>query len=288
MLDYLKKAKTIILDPQSRGLPLSVTGLCIILSISSWFFPSITGISVIILLWVLFIIIVAIDHRNRFHQADRLRGVDYEQLEAMTQILNLVKLRMPLPKLRGGAASPDLLLVLFREIVSKHPEILVECGAGTSTIWIGYILEQIGHGQLITLEHDEIWAQRTRNWIIQHGLESRVRVIDAPLVSYATENRTVIWYDKDSFIRYLVKPVEFLFVDGPIGVVDSYARYPALSLLRESISSDCTIVLDDTNRKGERETALKWAEILNYECDFIDCEKGAAILTPASKPISSL
>lgn len=216
----------------------------------------------------------------RVHQ-QRLK-TNYRQLEALHLLMNVISFRIPL-SLSEGAASPDLLLLLCREILTRKPQCVVECGAGVSTLLIGYALEKVGQGQLISLEHDEGWTNRVTHWVKEHGLEARIQVIHAPLAQHASAQETYQWYAAEAYQPALSAqpPIDLLFVDGPPGHHQTHTRLPAVPILRQYFSPRCMIVMDDTARQSEAYTARVWADQLNYHLTNLqDFARGAAVLQP--------
>lgn len=205
----------------------------------------------------------------------------FQQTAALMQLVNLIHPRLPLPPLRIGAASPDLLLLLCEAVLTKRPQTLVECGAGVSTLVQGYLLEKLGHGKLYSLEHDAFWAKRVDSWVTEHGLNDFVTIVYAPLTEQLVDGKKVDWYDAQQIQALIndLRPVDFLFVDGPPGDTAD-TRWPALTHLRSALAADAEIIMDDTGRANEELAAKAWAKQLDYELEFINNEKGAGWLHP--------
>ena len=55
-------------------------------------------------------------------------------------------------------------------------------------------------------------------------------------------------------------PIDLLVVDGPqAGRKDlRHARYPAVPFFRSRLASDYAVILDDIDRRGEQEVAVRW------------------------------
>jgi predicted O-methyltransferase YrrM len=206
----------------------------------------------------------------------------FRQLEAFQQLFYFVSPRLPLPPTRLGAASPDLLLLLCKEILSTKPRFVVECGAGISTLVMGYLLEKNGQGQMVTLEHDPVWAERVARWVTEHQLDAHVQVVYAPIVEQSVAGKSYTWYDAATFKPLLAThEVDMLFIDGPPDYVHPDSRFPALAFLRPRFSPCCVIVMDDTERQDEAKAARIWAEELDYHLDLlVHLEKGAGVLRP--------
>jgi hypothetical protein len=221
--------------------------------------------------------------RRHDRRVDHLaRKNDYRQIEAWISLQRFVMPELPISGLRWGAISPDLAGILCKELLIRNPELVVECGAGISTVLAGYILKGLDKGRLITLEHDPSWAERVKSWIIQHNLGDRVMVLYAPLTEHSIEGRKVRWYDIDGIKNYLegegIRAIELLFVDGPPESIASDIRRPAVPLLQRWFGRNCIIIVDDTNRPAERRIVQDWCRFLEASSEWIATEKGAAII----------
>jgi len=91
------------------------------------------------------------------------------------------------------------------------------------------------------------------------------------------EDKTWLWYENR--LPQKMPSIDLLIVDGPPQDIQEMARYPALPMLYNLLSSSATIIVDDTMRKDERETVRGWiAEYEDLECEWLDTEKGTAVL----------
>lgn len=198
----------------------------------------------------------------------------YTQAEALQGILWTLKPGAPLPSTRFWAASPDLLREIMVHVLSEKPRLVVEASSGTSTIVIGLCLQRLGTGLVVALEHDEVYAARTRAAVEEHGLSAYVRVVHAPLVLQRVNGVDHRWYDLAGLS--LEHPIDLLVVDGPPDTTQSMARYPAVPLLRDRLHAGARILLDDGARPDERITAERWAaELHGASLEYLQLEAGA-------------
>lgn len=210
-------------------------------------------------------------------ELNRTNAADYRQLEALIDLRALIRPRAPLPALRGWAASPDVLHFLAETMLRRRPKLVVECGSGSSSVWLGYLAEQIG-AQVICLEHDGRYAQSSRDLIAAHDLGSVVEVRHAPLTDWKSGDEVHSWYDRAALED--ITDIGLLFVDGPPGTVGPEARYPAVPLLLPRCGADMVIVLDDSERDEETAISDRWvAEHPEIECAVLRYEKGARVFT---------
>ncbi len=177
------------------------------------------------------------------------------QLLAMAQLLRDLDVDTPLPGTGGWAAEASTLVRLREVIQQRRPRLVVECGSGASTVWLGHMLRRTG-GRLVSLEHDLDFAQQTRQQVAMHGLDDIVEVRDAPLRDLDLGGQTLTWYDTAAVAD--LDGVDLLFVDGPPQKVHKAVRYPALPVLRTRLGPGAVIVLDDGHRPGEQAVLARW------------------------------
>jgi len=204
----------------------------------------------------------------------------YRQIEALLMLTRCLPLRQPLPPLRGSSISPDLALLLHELIHTHHPALVVELGAGVSTLVIGYALESAGSGRLISFEHDASHAQRTLGWVRRHGLERQVEVVHAGLQEARLAGEAWQWYGPEIEETLVGQRVGLVFIDGPPGSLQPLARYPARRRLAPFLADDAIIVLDDVARPDEWAITERWLrDDPRLTLQRIAHEKGTAILT---------
>jgi predicted O-methyltransferase YrrM len=214
----------------------------------------------------------------RMKALERAGEVNYSQLEAFVDLRGLIRPRAPMPVLRGWAASPDVVRLLAEALWSKHPKLIVECGSGASSIWLGYLAEQLGAAKVVALEHDERFAEMSRDLVHAHGLADVVDIRLAPLLPWEGDGGSYPWYDTAA-IQDLTD-IGLLFVDGPPRRTGPHARFPAIPLLLARCTHDVVIVLDDTLRDEESAISDQWlAAYPELERVARRFEKGAHVFT---------
>jgi len=152
--------------------------------------------------------------------------------------------------------DPVSVLSTLRLILERRPSLVVECGSGTSTIWIAAALKQLGSGRVVSLEHLEEYAERTREALSKQGLLGFAEVRHAPLAEISVDDRASQWYDP-AFVADLAG-VDLLLVDGPPKSVGENARHPAVPVLADKLVPGAIIVVDDTDRPAEIESIERW------------------------------
>jgi hypothetical protein len=183
---------------------------------------------------------------------------EYWQMEALMNLHSLIQLSYPLPPLRQWAASPDLAVFIYSMILEKQPKNIIEFGSGSSSLIIGYALQKLGKGQVISLDHDHKYSQLSANLVKNHRLEEYCQIHHAPLVETQVENNSYKFYSLDK-IEDIAK-ADMLIIDGPPSSTNPLARFPAVPLLYDKLSDGCVIILDDGNRQDEKIAVEKWLQ----------------------------
>lgn len=199
-------------------------------------------------------------------------------LEDYMQLMRLVPMSLPMPRPGTWAASEDLLLWLAGEVLEHRPRTVVDLGSGQSSVWMAAAMRTAGYdGRVIGVDHDELFAQGTRELARRQGVEDWLTVIHAPLREQVIEGRSVRWYDLDALAG--IEGIDLLCIDGPPGQGTSHARWPALPALHARLSAEATVVLDDMIRRDEQEILEEWTGLYpGFEVERLDFEKGAAIM----------
>jgi predicted O-methyltransferase YrrM len=202
----------------------------------------------------------------------------FRQLEALQNLSAMLPARDVLPATRGWAASPDLLMVLVDLVITGRPSLVVECGSGASTLWLALAMRRFEiDGRIIALEHDPVFGGETREFLARHGVQDLAEVRDAPLESFSLDGQTYSWYTKRAWKD--LTGIDLLFVDGPPATTGHRARYPALPLLRGSLSPAATAVLDDLVVPDMQEVLRLWLDAYpDFRSEILPLEKQAAVL----------
>lgn len=191
-------------------------------------------------------------------QTNRLNIAMYsetQQVEALLQLLPTLKPRWLMPSLGRWAIDARAMLHI-RQIIQDHqPRQILELGSGTSTIWLGYLAEQLG-ASVVSIEHDERFKQRTDYLLNKHQLTDVVSTVHAPLTPLRLNGIDYHWYDRQAFEG--LQNIDLLLIDGPVGTTNRWARYPALPVLWSQMAEEAVVVLDDAARPEESESVESW------------------------------
>lgn len=200
------------------------------------------------------------------------------KLQANLFLQQRIRLRAPLPPMTGWAATPELALCIYQEIMDRRPASIVELGSGISTLICGYALETEGiEGKVLSLDHDEPFAASTRQQLRRHGLEGICEVVSSALAPWTAGSETDKWYALEGI--GLPESIDLLIVDGPPVRKGLLTRYPALPELHARLAVASTVILHDTHREEETETVKRWSrEYPDFVVTMLDTEKGIAVL----------
>jgi predicted O-methyltransferase YrrM len=202
----------------------------------------------------------------------------FRQSEALQNLSAMLPAADVLPATRGWAASPDLLVVLVDLVISARPSLVVECGSGTSTLWLALAIRRFEiDGRIVALEHNPVFGRNTRGFLARHDVRDLAEVREAPLESFTLDGDSYLWYARHTWED--LTGIDLLFVDGPPTSIGHQARYPALPLLNGSLSPGATVVLDDLVVPDMQEVVRLWLAAYQDFCsEILPLEKQAAVL----------
>lgn len=263
-LRITKIDKLLILSTSILFLAVGVVGWLVVGTVALMLLPALSAILTLAVLLEL------------YRRSQEQWRQDYRQIEALFTLFFTLKPTLPIPDMRGWAASPDLLRKIVEIIIQEKPTCVLETGSGVSTLMIAYCLKQIGKGRVFSLEHDAKYATIIQNLVKFHGLEDIARIIHAPLKEVEIDGKSWYWYSLGCFT--LDQPIDLLVIDGPPAYIQRLSRYPALPLLYKRLSKKVTIVVDDANREDEQKMLALWEN--QFPCiksEFLNIEKGAFV-----------
>jgi len=200
----------------------------------------------------------------------------YKQTDALISVRSELEIDQSLPTARGWAASPDFLREIMETIRDRSPGQIVEAGSGLSTIIIAQALKKYETGKTIALENEAEFAEDTRSYVKHHNVEDYAAIMHTPIKEYIIGQETYHWYDIEELSD--ARLIDLLIIDGPPALRNPHARYPALPLLWEQLSSGALILVDDGDRKGEKNVIKKWCKKYDLKERYLPLEKGAYLL----------
>jgi predicted O-methyltransferase YrrM len=178
-----------------------------------------------------------------------------------------------LPHLGSWKADTGFLRHIVTQIERLRPQIVVELGAGASTLVTAKALSLNGGGRLLSFDQHEGFVDATRQWLSDNSLSVDIR--HAPLEA-EMEGWPGRWYDIDA----LPDRIDMIIIDGPPWSVHPLVRGAADSLFSR-LTPGGVVLLDDAARPGERLVARRWRKRWT-EIDFLletDGTKGTLVGT---------
>lgn len=142
---------------------------------------------------------------------------------------------------------------LFRE---SHGAVL-ECGSGATTLLLALLAEKYDR-YVWTFEHHGEWVRHIREMTCSFGFD-RLKICHTPLRSYGR----YAWYELP--LCPLPRDFGLVVCDGPPGTIQG-GRYGLLPVMGKCLRSDCRILLDDTNRRNEKELIQRWSNEHRLTC----------------------
>ncbi|HWH18164.1 MAG TPA: class I SAM-dependent methyltransferase [Allosphingosinicella sp.] len=165
----------------------------------------------------------------------------------------LQRLNLPddaLPNLGSWKADVGLLTLVVDHILEAKPKVVVEFGAGASTLVVARALQMAGGGTHIAFDQHEDFVRATREWLSEYGLSADLRA--ARLVP-SPGGWPGLWYEHGP----LPDEIDFMLIDGPPWTIHPFTR-GAASALFNRMSVGGVVMLDDAARPGERVVARRW------------------------------
>jgi predicted O-methyltransferase YrrM len=179
-----------------------------------------------------------------------LRSLDGGSEKTRHALLDSLELpREALPYLGSWKADVGLLRLVSGHIAAHRPSVMVEFGAGASTLVAARALQRAGGGRLYSFDQHEDFVEATRQWLGEFGLDAEIRA--APL--QPSPHWPGLWYQHGP----LPDRIDLLVIDGPPWTIHPLTRGAAESLF-DRIAVGGTVMLDDAARPGERLVARRW------------------------------
>jgi predicted O-methyltransferase YrrM len=247
-----------------------VTTLTILWLTSSFTTSIISGLTVLLVS-----VLTCIFHVYR----STLEAIKYQDKrnQSLLNIHRMINTSDPLPSMAGWASFPALIEVILMEASRKKDTHVFEIGSGSSTIILSYLFNQKKAGRITSIDHDEVFGNKTRTELDDRGLSEFADVFICPLSKQRVLDGEYNWYDISNM--NIEDPIDIVIVDGPPEKTQKNARFPALPLLIDKLSDSAVIILDDSARKEEKEIVRMWLkEYPEFEHQYIDSEKGISVL----------
>jgi hypothetical protein len=148
---------------------------------------------------------------------------------------------------------------LMDHLAIHRPRVVLELGSGVSTVLIASALESLGltDTRHIAVDHLDEFLENTRKMVDCQGLKRTTEYWHCPLSSSIAPEAS--WYHGIPG-RLGTTRIDLLLVDGPPGTLRPGARRPVLPVLRQFLSENAVVLLDDAGRDEEQEVLARWKD----------------------------
>ena len=201
------------------------------------------------------------------------------QVEDIQWGLRLQSLCMGSKWFRGGAypggwaVGFPFLCVLYRVLDEFKPASILELGLGQSTkMTTSYMKSGLNTEAKVhfIVEHDKEWAEFMKNSV--DFIKSKLILL--PLVQKEYKGSTGMSYDKFSDVTGIEK-YELILIDGPFGSEGEFSRVDILSIVPNCLADNFVIMVDDTERRGEKNMCNELCKILKKKnIDYVSSDYG--------------
>jgi hypothetical protein len=241
-----------------------------------------------------------------------------KQVESFIGVQSYLETGQLAMQYHGWPISSDVALFLLGKVEKNNYDLIIEFGSGTSTQLFAKAInnkvkiqtDQIDNGlvfmgrdkrdsselsplpldlpsRIVTFEHNKKYYNKTMSELESNRLSYLVDLVHAPLVEMTIEKEEYLYYSCGAKLSQLANIYAdrsakiLVLIDGPPGATGPLARLPAVPLLLNHLGKhQLDIVLDDYNRKEEKDTVIRWKKQfdkrgLAYDEEVVPCEKGA-------------
>lgn len=186
----------------------------------------------------------------------------YNVLTSTGETLRVPELRKLFKNIILGTWALDAAVIerLWKELRRDDPRIVVECGAGVSTLTMAKHMASRYSGCpdrpcVFSIEQDPQIKQEVENRLKESGLHDYVRIIHAPVSDSGKYELDASQLDA----QLGSEKVDWLLIDGPAG--PSGCRIWTLPALARFCKPDARWFLDDGFRDEELHTLLEWSSL---------------------------
>ena len=156
----------------------------------------------------------------------------------------------------GWAIDYAFCYTLARTLNAMKPTCILECGLGQSSRLIHQYASYYKKDAL-TFEHDDKWIEFLKN---EAGNLYPINVCKLELSEIEYKGQKTLTYKGYKEITNN-KKYNLLIVDGPFGS-SHFSRSQAIDLCQNNLADSFCVIIDDTERTGERETVDEIKNIL--------------------------
>lgn len=177
--------------------------------------------------------------------------------------------------------SPSTITHVLNDIVVNERKGIIEFGSGASTLFIAKLLKTNNiKASFFSVESNLEWSKQVEKQLNILELTSYVTMINAPINSVDSSlalGKQKLWYDVGVLNQNLKSEyaIDLVLVDGPFGGLTCNSRFSAIPYLKDKLSLNYTIFLDDIDRNDELNILEEWCKIL--QCSHENIERYAIL-----------
>lgn len=158
------------------------------------------------------------------------------------------------------------LYVLYRVLNEVKPRCILELGLGQSTKMLAQYAKANTNSSHFVIEHDPRWINFFQSDV---QLPSNSHLVQLGLSCSNFKGYNVTTYDNIRSYFGNSNQFDLISVDGPFGSNTRYSRVDIVEMIPDSLSDSFVIMMDDTDRSGEKNTSQLIMDLLkSKKIDF--------------------
>lgn len=158
------------------------------------------------------------------------------------------------------AVGYQYLYAVYRILNAVKPKKILELGLGQSTKLLSQYAKANKDVKHIVVEHDQEWIDfyKKENEVSEN---TEILKLEREYRKYKNDDKVLAFKDFKENLKG--QKFDFISIDAPLGAnAKIYARVDVLEILPECLEEEFVIVIDDYNRKGEKNTVSEIERIL--------------------------
>lgn len=158
------------------------------------------------------------------------------------------------------AVGYQYLYAAYRILNAVKPKKILELGLGQSTKLLSQYAKTNKEVKHIVVEHDQEWIDfyKKENEVAEN---TEILKLEREYRKYKNDDKVLAFKNFKEILQG--QKFDFISIDAPLGAnAKIYARVDVLEILPECLEEDFVMVIDDYNRKGEKNTVNEIERIL--------------------------
>lgn len=150
-----------------------------------------------------------------------------------------------------GAANYSFIFILFKILDEIKPKRILEMGLGQTTKLTSQYANFYQDSFLDVIEHNQEWIDFFGQKL---NLSENINIHNKNLINFLLNETKSDKYDSLEDVVQS-KKYDLIIIDGPFGFDRIYPRTNVLDLIPNNLAENFIIILDDAERRGEKNTA---------------------------------